>query len=538
MVVIRDPLPRLVEKFGKEIVDLIYHYSEIVGYSVDQEDDLKIEFNPDRPDLFSFPTLVKQIKTYYYGEIEIRRSQSKDENIKVDVSQGSRSIRPYFSAFTADGSSIGSYFDDLIDYQKTLHSTIGKNRLKVAIGIHDAEKTGTMIHYRTVSRSVRMETYDGFSGTVDEVLRNHEKGKMYGSLLPDTGRVVAITDEDGEILSLPPVINSYRSRIDQNTKKFFVDITGTDLNSVKHAHYLLSNFFSSLKYRVRMPTINGIPAFEKSSIATFDYRPIRPRRKNIDRYLGEFLEDEEIIVLLRKMGYVAEPGSPEIVVYVPGYRVDVMGEMDVIEDIIKAKGIENIKEKEIYIGKFGRPIYKNDMKNMIRDVMIGLGFQEVMTFVLTSSVYADGYTGGVKLLNPKSDDYSVIRDKIYPNLIDLIARNKKHPLPQKIFEIGEKMVDGKQISALSCVIADTRSEFSVAKSYLQAFLSRFMKGDIAIEESNIYGAIEGRSGYIKICNKYIGMIGEIHPEILDRFSLAVPVSFFEVNLDHILSIGR
>ncbi|MCY0851632.1 MAG: phenylalanine--tRNA ligase subunit beta [Thermoplasma acidophilum] len=533
MVVIKAPLKELEGRYGREIVDLILRYSGIIGYSADYGEEIRIEFNPDRPDLFSFPTLMKQIKIFFYGEVEIRKPQTTDDVVKVTVSRGVRSIRPYFSALTAEGPSIGAHFDELINYQEILHASIGKDRSKMAIGIHDLEKTGSIIRYTTVSRSHRMQTYDGMEGTVDRIIKNHEKGIAYGRLLPVNGRSVAITDDEGNILSLPPIVNSYRSRIDEGTKKFFVDITGTDLNSVKFAHHLMSNFFSSLKYRIRTPSIDGLPAGETEIIRAFDFRIMRPARRSIERYLGEKMDSEETITHLRRMGYVAEPGYPEIAVYVPGYRVDVMGEADIIEDILKSKGIENIEEKQIFIGKFGEPLFMNKVKDLARDTMIGLGFQEVMTFVLSPASYLQEYTGGVRIQNPKSEDYSVIRDKIYPDLLDLIARNKKHSLPQRIFEIGDKIVGGKQRTALSCVIADTRSEFSTAKSYMQGFLARFTSENPVIVPQMIYGSIDGRSGSIKIGEKIIGVIGEIHPAFLERFSLAVPVSFFEIDLDEI-----
>ncbi|KAA8923447.1 phenylalanine--tRNA ligase subunit beta [Thermoplasma sp.] len=538
MVVIRAPVDDLENRFGREIVDLIFRYGSVIGYSVDRDKEIKIEFNPDRPDLFSFPTLVKQVKIFFYGDVEIRKPQSVDESIRVSVSRGVRGIRPYLSTFTAEGSSIGDYFDDLIGYQEVLHASIGKDRSKMAIGIHDLEKTGNRIYYTTVRRNKGMQTYDGMEGTVEYIVKNHEKGFIYGKLLPSDERYVAITDAEGNILSLPPIVNSHRSRIDRETKKFFIDITGTDINSVKFAHHLLSNFFSSLKYRIRVPIIEGIPSSEIESIRSFDFRLIRPRRRNVERFLGQKMEDQDIIVHLRRMGYVAEPGSPEIAVYVPGYRVDVMGEMDIIEDILKSIGIENVSEKRISIGRFGKPFYMNEVKNLVRDVMIGLGFQEVMTFVLSPAYYMEGYTGGTRVQNPKSEDYSVLRDKIYPDLLDLLAKNKKNGLPQRIFEIGEKMVEGRQRTALSCVIADTKSEFSTAKSYMQAFLMRFTKENVNIVPEGVYGAIDGRSGSIRIGENKIGVIGEIHPAVLERFSLVVPVSFFEIDLDMLQHVEK
>ncbi|BAB59747.1 tRNA synthetase Pheb [Thermoplasma volcanium GSS1] len=533
MVVVRRLRQSLVDEYGKEIYSLLKSFADVIGYSFEDEEEIKIEFNPDRPDLFSIPTLVGAAKIFYYNE-PIVRSLFQASEIEVAISEGVSFIRPYFAGFVAEGPSIGSKLDDLIDYQEIIHQTVGKERKKVSIGIHDLDKTEPPFRYTTISKLERMKTYDSFEGTIEDVLQKHPKGMAYSSLLPDSRRVPAILDKNGGILSVPPIVNGIMTKIEPETRKFFVDITGMDSNSVKYAFYLLANFFQSSKYRISLPKIKGSYGPSKKEILDFNFRPYRLNLKYVSRYLGDKVSEENVILNLRKMGYVAEPGYPEVMVYVPGFRVDVMGLVDIIEDFIKSYGIENVREQYVSPGTIGSPNIFNEIKEKIRDVVVGLGFQEVMTFVLTGKYYQEDFQGEVRIENPKSEDYSVIRDRLYLNLLDLLARNKKHPLPQRIFEIGDVIVHGKQETHLCVMVEDNRSGVSTSKSILTSFLKRFSDHESKISGKKIYGCIEGRSGEIFLSGKSIGVIGEVHPSTLENFGLVNPISFFEINIQELI----
>ncbi|MGC8608992.1 MAG: phenylalanine--tRNA ligase subunit beta, partial [Thermoplasmata archaeon] len=469
MVVIKSKPETLKSKFSDGDIRYLEAFSHVIGYSIEYDNEIKIEFNPDRPDLFSFPSLIRAIKSYYDRDFVLRSLLEKD-NTDIYIEKEALYIRPYFYSFSAIGSQIGKFLPDLIDFQEKIHEVVGKNRSKVSIGIHDLENINPPFHYKVACTDLIFETYDGFRGKVSEILKKHSKGIEFSHLLGNNDKVTLITDSNDDVLSMPPIINGSKSKLSENTKKFFIDLTGTDSKSVIDAFYLLKNFFESLNYRIYLNRINGIADNFEDKLLAHNWRKIRISRSEVKKISGSEMNIEDMIISLRRMGYVAEPSENGIIVYVPGQRVDVMGPVDVVEDIIKAVGLENIQEQELPIGLSGVPSKNADFLEHSRDVMIGLGYQEVMSFVLSERIYEDEYSGGVKLENPKSDDFSVIRDRLFPNLIMLLKSNKNRPLPQKIFEIGETIENAVQHTKLCAMLSNNRATYSDIRGILDSYI--------------------------------------------------------------------
>ncbi len=238
------------------------------------------------------------------------------------------------------------------------------------------------------------------------------------------------------------------------------------------------------------------------------------------------------------MGYVAEPSERGIMVYVPGQRTDVMGPVDIIEDIIKSVGIENITENELPICTAGKPAKISQFLENSRDVMVGLGFQEVMSFVLSGKVYENGYSGNVILQNPKSDDFSIIRDRLYPNLLALLQNNKNRPLPQRIFEIGETIENAVQHTKLSVMLSNNRASYSDIKGVLDSYILRLSGDKERIVENHNSWMIDGHGGSVILKGHDTGIIGEIHPSVLETFGLSNPVAFFEIDLKEFMRLAQ
>ncbi len=537
MVVIKSKLESLNSQYPARYMGLLNEFSNVIGYSIELDDEVRIEFNPDRPDLFSFPTLIRAMKIYYDRDFIIRNDPSRDA-VSVFVDKSALKIRPFFYSFTATGNRISGFLHDLIEFQEKIHESIGKNRSKVSIGIHDLDNVSPPFYYKAHNKDTVFETYDGFRGTASEILDRHPKGIQYSGLLNENENVPLITDSEGNVLSMPPIVNGSKSKLSDDTRRFFVDLTGNDPVSIKYAFYLLKNFFESLNYRVYINNINGIDGKFENVLLNFNWRGIQISIKEIKEITGNAIERENAIVSLRRMGYVAEPSERGILVYVPGQRTDVMGPVDIIEDIIKSEGIENITENELPVCTAGKPAEISQFLENSRDVMVGLGFQEVMSFVLAGKIYENGYSGGVILQNPKSDDFSIIRDRLYPNLLALLQNNKNRPLPQRIFEIGETIENAVQHTKLSVMLSNYRASYSDIKGVLDSYILRFSNDKGRIVENHNGWMIDGHGGSVILKGRDIGIIGEIHPSVLETFELTNPVAFYEIDLKTLMNLVR
>ena len=242
MVVIKEDRSAIERRFSPDSVERWKRFSKIIGYSVETGDEVKIELNPDRPDLFSFETLDAASRIYF-EDSQAREITFRKINSPVIIKDSALKLRRHFAAFTADGIVLGDHFKSLIDFQEKIHDTIGKQRKKVSIGLHDVKKIVFPIRYEAVpARDIRFTTFDGISGSAYDILEKHPKGIEFSLLLPGKEEVPLILDSEGGVLSMPPIVNGNKSIVSEKTEKLLVDITGTDKTAVKAAYYMLSNF--------------------------------------------------------------------------------------------------------------------------------------------------------------------------------------------------------------------------------------------------------------------------------------------------------
>lgn len=529
MVVIKDNKNNIINDIGRNYYDKLYDYSKIIGYSIEDDDELKIEFNPDRPDLYSFFALRENMKIFYDNNYRIKGILNNSD-IKIIPDKSVLNERPYLLSFIAEGKSIDNKFNHIIDYQERLHDVIGKNRKKVAIGIHDLDNIKPPFKYTMVkSKNLKFTTYDNYTGTAYDILNNHLKGMEYKNIIKSKNYVPVIFDSNNDVMSMPPVVNGIKSKVSNKTSRFFFDITGIDFNAVRSAFYLFAYEMSYLGYKISAP-LNYI-----NDIKNYDFREIYINEKEIKNLMG-FVPDD-IVTLLRKMGYRCEISDYGYKINVPGNRIDVMGPVDIIEDIAKAYGYDNINEKKLNIYNAGKSNKKNDDINIIKNILISINYQEIKTFVLSSNEFYNklNYSGEVSIENPKSMDYSVIRDRLYPGMLNFIKINKRNGLPVKIFEIGDVLIHGKQETDLCIIYNNSKAVYSDIYQVLNYLNARSIDKKIIVKENKNYEIIEGRGGDIEIDDDIIGIIGEMDPCILSNFEIMAPLSFLEINIDKFLS---
>jgi len=119
-----------------------------------------------------------------------------------------------------------------------------------------------------------------------DVLAKTEKGRKYGDLIINANKWPAFVDEKG-IFSFPPILNSERTKITENTKNIFIDVTGIDKNAVKQAMNILV-----LMFRRKGCRIEGVKIKGKREIFTPEWieTPIEIEKKKIEKILGESLK--------------------------------------------------------------------------------------------------------------------------------------------------------------------------------------------------------------------------------------------------------
>ncbi len=519
------------EEVLKKISDMGLNIEKIKG------DEISIEVFPDRPDMLSVEGIARSMRNFIGIEKGIKKYKIEKSNVFLKVKKSVKNIRPYIMGCLIRNMEFNSKsIASLMELQEKLHFSIGKNRKKVAIGVHDFDKVQPPFTYKGVKpdeiRFIPLASYEEMN--LQEILMKHEKGIAYAHLLEGKELYPIIVDRYENILSFPPIINGQLTAVTGETKNIFIDVTGTDEKAVKDALIIISTSLAERGGKIHQIII-------KDEIE--EYTPKFENSKNEVEieYIKKLLsldEKEKIIKSLEKMGHEAYFEGDKVIVFSPPWRVDILHKIDIIEDIAKGYGYEKFDEilpKSITFGSS----FSNEKLHL---TMIGLGFNEILTLNLSGKEKEfrkmEMEENAVEIENPISSEHEIVRQSLIPSLLDILSKNKHHDLPQQIYEIGNVIkVNGKKIeqkTLLAGVKIDARANFSDCKSIVEAILRNFGKG-MDLEEKKHPSFIDGRCASLLYKGKEVGYFGEINPSVICSFELSYPIIAFEIDHSFLFS---
>jgi phenylalanyl-tRNA synthetase beta chain len=526
-----------------ELIDTLPMMSSDIEDFDDEE--IKVEFFPNRPDNLSVEGVARSFKGFIGQETGLPDYPVVPSNEEVIVEAEVAAIRPYIAFAKIDNVDFtGDKLKYIMDFQENLHWVIGRDRKKVAIGIHNADVVNAPFKYIATPKDANafVPLEKDTEMTPDEILTEHDKGKDYAHLIENFDKYPLILDKDDQVLSMPPIINGELTKIKEDTHNIIVDVTGTDERAVNQALNIICSSFAEVGGQIKSMEVK----YEDHTVVSPD---LTPQEMNVhvdtanELIGGTSLTAEDIKGLLEKARFDAEILSDnEVKAIIPAYRVDILHEVDIVENIAVQYHINAVEAK---LPEINTVAYENDWfraESKIREVMVGLGFQEIMSLMLTSE--DAHYTKmnqeekpHVQVAKPITIDRTMIRTSLINSLMEFLEDNKHEDLPQKIFEIGDvlyldetkenKTVSSKKLAALIC---HSTANFTEIKSVMTSVLANLgYTMEIADSENKTF--IEGRvadvkgeseKGFIK------GFFGEVSPEVITNFTLEYPVIAFEI----------
>lgn len=529
-----------IGKLDEELLGKIALFGTPVE-SVDEET-LELEIFPNRPDLLGYHGFKRSFLSFLGKKTGLKsyKINSPEKNYEVKVDSSVKEIRPY----TACAIVKGLKFDDkkikeLVEIQEKLHSTVGRNRKKLAIGVYPLEKITLPITYKAIEpdkiKFQPLEYPKEMSGL--EILQRHPTGKEYAHLLAGKIKFPIFVDNKEEVLSMPPIINSEKTgRVTSETKEIFVECSGFDFSVLEKCLNILVSVLAEMGGKVYSMKVGGklTPNFET------EFMDLSIQKTN--RILGLNLTEKQIKEFLLRMGYNYKNGKVEI----PPWRMDILHEIDLIEDIGIAYGYENFVPEIPQVATVGREDPNEIIKRKIAEIFVGLGFLEVSNYHLTKKedqflkmgLSEKEETGFIELEASKTD-YTIMRKDLTHYILKIVSENSDSEYPQKIFEMGKVFYVGKnkeliEEERLSSGI--TPGNFTDLVQVLDnVFTNLGLKYEIKEEIKPSLPFVEGRSGEIFVSGEKVGVIGEVHPKILKNWKIKMPVSLFEIHLEKILN---
>ena len=268
------------------------------------------------------------------------------------------------------------------------------------------------------------------------------------------------------------------------------------------------------------------------AILTPDMTPekIKINISDLNKLLGLNLTENQVKKQLEKMEYSYKSKT----VSVPAYRTDILHPVDIYEDIAIGYGYENFKSEIPKVSTIGQESEDSIFKRKITDILIGLGLLETSSFHLTNTNNQIKKMclkeESIKLVDSKTE-YNTLRKNLLSNSLRILSENIDSEYPQDIFEIGTVFKQENKIQEkTNLIVTKTPGYYTEIKQILQ-YLFEMLEIKFKIQPTFHSSFIEGRAGQIIINNKPVGIIGEIHPQVLKNWHLKMPVAVFELCID-------
>lgn len=375
---------------------------------------------------------------------------------------------------------------------------------------------------------------------------------------------------------MPPIINSEHSKITLDTKNVFIDITATDKTKVEIVANILVCMFSqytSEPFTVEPVQINSPHNDESRIVPDLAPRPTTASLAYLNACCGLSLGPTDVSSLLTKMCYEVQLSTKDqdiLDVRIPPTRADVLHQADIMEDLAIAFGFNRLPRAFPKVSAtIGQPLAINKLSDIIRLEAAMAGWNEVMPLILCShqenfeflNRSDDGNTA-VKLANPKTAEYQVVRTSLLPGLLKTLRENKGHSVPLKIFEVSDVAFKDLSLERKSrnerhfaAAWIGKSSGFEVVHGFMDRIMlmlkSAFMISEEGLQErhpeettywieevddrtffpghaARINVRIGGRPAQV------IGVFGILHPSVLEKFELKYPVSTLEMNIETFL----
>lgn len=494
--------------------------------------------------------------------------------ITVTVDKNTESVRPYVaSAILRNITFDKKRYDSFISLQDKLHTNLCRNRSLVAIGTHDLDKVKGPITYE--ARKPENIKFTPLNQTKEmngvELMEFYEKDKNLGKylhLIRDSPVYPAFYDADGHVLSLPPIINSERTKITLDTKNVFIDLTATDKTKLEIVVNQLIAMFSEYceePFTVEPVEIISEHNGESRVEPNIEERQTTAEISYINSCLGLDLTAEEICGHLTKLSLNAKPSKDAnlIDVTIPITRPDILHQCDIMEDVAIGYGYDNLKKTfpaDSYTIAEALPI--NKVSDIVRREVAMCGpWLEVMPLTLCSHdenfkfLRRKDEGNAVHLANPKTLEYQVVRTSLLPGILKTIRENRKHSLPITVFEAADVVFKDEKLERkafnrrhFAAIYAGQTSGFETVHGLLDRIMAMLRvswlqkedgskKRGYWIEPNNSETFFPGRGATVYFRSKdgeeaqAIGEMGIVHPEVMANFEIPYVGSSLELNLE-------
>ena len=266
-----------------------------------------------------------------------------------------------------------------------------------------------------------------------------------------------------------------------------------------------------------------------------DYQKVRDipfTTKRIKEILGCNVPKQAIINILNKLGIETTENGNEIIAHVKEDREDIYGVNDIAEEFIRVYGYKHVKPTLFEFSaltKGGKPERFLNV-DIVKKTLVSLGLSECITYSFTSPKYVEKLglqnVDNIKIINPLGEDLSVMRTTLVDSMLNTLAFNiNRFNKKAKLFEVANVYLP-KQLPLTELPYEEERlviglygdGDFYNLKGYVDALMQAFGLEASYKKELVSYLHI-GRSASVSVCGEQIGVLGEVHPDVAEKYGI-------------------
>ncbi len=510
-------------------------------------DSLLVEVTPDRLDLLSEGGLrhhLEGLRDRTVGLPAWRWRPKADPSFAIEVAASVAPLRPYLGAVRlrapeGDGLDPG-LLAEAVRFQELLHATLGLDRGSASLGIYPAEGLRSPLRYEVapLDDELRFVPLDGNRAVpVAEFLGGHPLAERYGPLGRSDAGCLVLRDADGEILSLPPILNSGdRGRARPGDRDLLLESTGRRSSRVEELLGLLELPFLARGWEAEPVRVRYPDRTEEGP------ERVGPRSLGLDpalvvRLSGLEIPATEMIHELERSRLGARIEGSGLRVEVPPWRPDLQSPVDLAEDLLLARGLRPEEARVPPSMTRGRRLPSVRFHRAVRTQLLGLGFVPLLSPVLVPerNVLLLG-RDPIAVANPVSLEYARPRDSLLLSLLAALGDNVRYGYPQRTSELGpvvtpdpESETGTRTEHRAAFLVAAEGTGFADGAAVVEYLLRRASVTGVR-EPASLPGTLPGRAARVRLAGAVVAEIGEIHPEVLARLGVPVPAVWGELHL--------
>ena len=534
---------------------------------------LDLSITPNRADALSMRGLTYELGALYNNKVDFKDVE-KEENYEATSLQ-----------VAIESDSCRNYVGQVVKNVEVKSSPLWLQTRLMNSGIRPINNIVDITNYVLLEFGQPMHAFDKDLVGDKIVVRDAKEGEVLETLDGEERKLqttdLVITDGTRAI-ALGGVMGGKNTEVSEETKNIILESAYFNPTSVRRtsaAHGLRSD--SSARFE------KGIdPNMQKAALARAvelilelcpnavvessvgivkkeEEKVVEITTSYINNYLGITLSTEEIVAILEGLSFTVEVTGENLVVKVPTRRPDISIKQDLVEEVIRIYGYDNLASTLPKFSKTtkGGLTYSQRMVRDLRAVYASLGFNDTINYSLVSEEEATQYTledhHKVRLLMPMTETHSTLRQSLVPGLLNTVqynvARKQKDlkllEIGRVFFGSGDDNIQPTETLYLSAALTgeeratkwlkeSSSLDFFAAKGYLEVVFERLgLDEKVTYKKSTLEGMHPGRFAEVYLGEKRIGFIGEVHPQVADKLGLNTTY-VFEINLDEVISESK